>query len=161
MIYSAARVKRRKKEERKIGEVLRRINDTYIYIYISRGYRNGIRSLLFFFPLLSLLFLLHHRYLSKVLSGRQAKFHVGHTRHYSVFLFPFFFFFLSFTRRRNIVYVATSVTKASKLNLYPSGSCRFEISETWAEGAAEMKENYISRKLIRQRQNVKDLPLGY
>lgn len=61
----------------------------------------------------------------------------------------------------NIVYVTASVSNTSKLNLYPSGSWRFEISETWTEGAAEMKENYISRKLIRQRQNVKDLPLGY
>jgi len=28
-------------------------------------------------------------------------------------------------------------------------------------GRAEMKENYISRKLIRQCQNVKELPPGY
>ncbi|KAF3424005.1 hypothetical protein E2986_12976, partial [Frieseomelitta varia] len=61
----------------------------------------------------------------------------------------------------NVVYVTAAVSIArEKLNLYPSGSCRFEIFETQAEGAAEMKENYISRKLIRQRQNVKDLPLG-
>ncbi|KZC12227.1 hypothetical protein WN55_03741 [Dufourea novaeangliae] len=59
------------------------------------------------------------------------------------------------------VYTSADVNNTSKLNRYPPGSCRLEISETLTEGAAEMKENYISRKLIRQRQNVKDLPLGY